>query len=107
MSGVVLIEVLWLRPVKDAWEDGPGVDAAGDLVEELGGAGWAEAVGSVPVASLTVAKLRWLASAEPENARRVATVVLPHDWLTWRLLDRPAEAVTDRGDASGTGYWSP
>jgi xylulokinase len=31
-------------------------------------------------------------------------VLLPHDWLTWRL---GADAmVTDRGDASGTGYWS-
>jgi xylulokinase len=32
--------------------------------------------------------------------------MLPHDWLTWRLAGRPAEAVTDRGEASGTGYWS-
>ena len=35
------------------------------------------------------------------------TVLLPHDWLTWRLRDRPDAATTDRGDASGTGYWSP
>jgi xylulokinase len=28
---------------------------------------------------------------------------LPHDWLTFRLSGR---LVTDRGDASGTGYWS-
>jgi xylulokinase len=34
----------------------------------------------------------------------VAQVLLPHDWLTWRLTGR---AVTDRGDASGTGWWSP
>jgi xylulokinase len=33
--------------------------------------------------------------------------MLPHDYLTWMLADRPSEAVTDRGDASGTGYWSP
>jgi len=30
--------------------------------------------------------------------------VLPHDWLTYSLTGR---FVTDRGDASGTGYWSP
>ena len=41
--------------------------------------------GSVPVASLTVTKLRWLADHEPEQAARVAAVALPHDWLTWRL----------------------
>ena len=34
----------------------------------------------------------------------VAHVLLPHDWLTWRLT---GELATDRGDASGTGYWSP
>jgi xylulokinase len=34
---------------------------------------------------------------------------LPHDWLTWRLADsgQLADLMTDRGDASGTGYWSP
>jgi xylulokinase len=31
-------------------------------------------------------------------------VLLPHDWLTSRLTGR---RTTDRGDASGTGYWSP
>ena len=31
-------------------------------------------------------------------------VMLPHDWLAWRLT---GEYGTDRGDASGTGYWSP
>jgi xylulokinase len=39
----------------------------------------------------------------------VAAVCLPHDWLTWRLAGAAGlEALaTDRGDASGTGYWSP
>src|SRR5205823_338708 len=32
---------------------------------------------------------------------------LPHDYLTWRLAASTAGPVTDRGDASGTGYWSP
>ena len=30
-------------------------------------------------------KLRWLAGHEPERAARTAAVMLPHDWLTWRL----------------------
>ncbi len=90
------------------WNDVRSARAARDLVTELGGARpWAEAVGSVPVASFTVTKLRWLAEQEPENADRVRSVVLPHDWLTSRLLTAGAELVTDRGDASGTGYWSP
>ncbi|MFC4058500.1 xylulokinase [Planomonospora corallina] len=99
--------------VRDAllWNDTRSAKAAADLVTELGGpAAWAEAVGSVPVASFTVTKLRWLAEHEPEHARRTASVCLPHDWLTWRLRGGAATGaglVTDRGDASGTGYWSP
>jgi xylulokinase len=97
------------------WNDNRSGGAAGDLVEELGGgSAWAEAVGSVPVASFTISKLRWMAEHESESASRTTEVVLPHDWLTARLIDqtggpavRPGSATTDRGDASGTGYWSP
>ncbi len=90
------------------WNDTRSAPDADDLIAELGGpAAWADAVGVVPVASFTVSKVRWLARVEPENAARTARVMLPHDYLTWALAGRPAEAVTDRGDASGTGYWSP
>ncbi|SDM09255.1 xylulokinase [Nonomuraea maritima] len=119
-SGEVVREAL-------LWNDTRSAAAAEQLVAELGGPqAWADAVGSVPVASFTVTKLRWLAEHEPDNARRTAAVCLPHDWLTWRLMgalasgvpfgveawqDAPRppldQLVTDRGDASGTGYWSP
>lgn len=94
------------------WNDTRSAQAATDLVAELGGPeAWADAVGSVPVASFTITKLRWLAEHEPESAARTAQVLLPHDWLTWRLggggEPGAADPVTDRGDASGTGYWSP
>ena len=96
------------------WNDTRSAAAARDLIAELGEgdeaagrAAWADAVGSVPVASLTITKLRWLADHEPENARRVAAVCLPHDWLTWRLsgAESPETLTTDRSDASGTGYF--
>ncbi len=108
--------------VRDAllWNDTRSADAAVDLIRELGdgdlaagGVAWAQAIGSVPVASLTVTKLRWLRDNEPENAAKVAAVCLPHDWLTWRLAGYgPGNAdfsalTTDRSDVSGTGYWSP
>ncbi len=96
------------------WNDTRSAAAARDLIAELGEgdeaagrAAWADAVGSVPVASLTVTKLRWLADHEPENARRIAAVCLPHDWLTWRLSGAASleTLTTDRSDASGTGYF--
>ncbi|SOD72965.1 xylulokinase [Jatrophihabitans sp. GAS493] len=104
--------------VRDAllWNDTRSSGAARDLISDLGGAqAWADAVGSVPVASYTVTKLRWLQDHEPANAARTAAVCLPHDWLTWRLagaegIEGPESLeslTTDRGDASGTGYWSP
>ncbi len=98
--------------VRDAllWNDTRSAGASRDLIAELGGPGaWVDAVGIVPVASFTVTKLRWLAEHEPEEAGRVATVVLPHDWLTGMVL-RAGEGferwTSDRGDTSGTGYWA-
>ncbi|KID32142.1 xylulokinase [Prauserella rugosa] len=97
-----------VRPAS-LWNDLAPASAAEELVTELGPQQWAEAVGSVPRASFTVAKLRWLAESEPDSAARTAAVCLPHDYLTWRLAGSgdPARVTTDRGDASGTGYWSP
>ena len=94
-----------LRPAK-LWNDTESAPDTGMLLAALPGgqAGWAAACGSVPLPSFTIAKLHWLHRCEPETFRRVATVLLPHDWLTFRLTGR---RTTDRGDASGTGYWSP
>jgi xylulokinase len=90
------------------WNDVRSADAALALVGELGGPrAWAKAVGVVPLAAVTVAKLRWLADNEPKHADRTAAVCLPHDWLTWRLRGDAdiATLTTDRSDASGTGYY--
>jgi xylulokinase len=95
------------------WNDTRSAQAALDLIAEVGAADFAKRTGSVPVASFTITKLRWLADAEPENAARVAAVALPHDWLTWRLRgfgpENPVltELTTDRSDASGTSYFNP
>ncbi|UUE20019.1 xylulokinase [Microbacterium sp. J1-1] len=108
--------------IRDAllWNDTRSAEAAADLVAEFGAQELAERTNVMPVASFTISKLRWLRDHEPENAARVAAVALPHDWLTWRLRGYgPAGAesaplgpaldqlVTDRSDASGTGYWNP
>jgi xylulokinase len=92
-----------LRPAK-LWNDTESATDAAALVDALGADAWAAACGSVPVASFTITKLRWLRRCEPEAFRRVARVLLPHDWLTAQLTGR---STTDRGDVSGTGWWSP
>jgi xylulokinase len=100
--------------IRDAllWNDTRSGGAAEALRDEIGREAYAARTGLVPVASFTASKLRWLRDAEPENAKRVAAVALPHDWLTWRLRGYGpggdlAELTTDRSDASGTAYWSP
>ena len=67
------------------WNDTRSAQAATDLIDEVGAEAFAQRTGTVPVASFTITKLRWLRDHEPENAARVAAVALPHDWLTWRL----------------------
>lgn len=95
--------------IRDAllWNDTRSAPSAADLVSELGAETWANGTGSVPVASYTVTKLRWLADHEPDNAKRIAAICLPHDWLTWRASGSSAfqDLITDRSDASGTGYF--
>jgi xylulokinase len=93
------------------WNDTSSADATVELISELGGPSeWVAAIGSVPVPSFTVTKLRWVRRAAADAAARASAVVLPHDWLTHRLAAdrRGIDGIsTDRGDASGTGWWSP
>jgi xylulokinase len=91
-----------LRAAK-LWNDTESAPDAEWLRKQLGDEDWARACGSVPVAAFTIAKLSWLHRSEPDTWTRVRRVCLPHDWLTFRLS---GELVTDRGDASGTGYFS-
>ena len=95
------------EPVFDAllWNDTRSAAAADDLIAELGGpAACADTVGSVLVASFTSTKLRWLRDHEPEAAARVRRVLLPHDYVSRHVSG--GDPFTDRGDASGTGYFS-
>jgi len=94
-----------VRPAK-LWNDTESAPDAGWLVKNVpgGASALAAATGSVPVAAFTVTKLSWLHRSEPEAWKRLAHVLLPHDWLTMKLT---GDLTTDRGDASGTGYFDP
>jgi xylulokinase len=92
-----------LRPAM-LWNDTRAASDAAELVEAFGGSSrWAARIGVVPVASFTASKWAWLRRREPEVAKRTAAIRLPHDFLTERLC---GQGVTDRGDASGTAWWS-
>src|ERR1700677_4057933 len=88
------------------WNDVRSAPQARALITELGGPRrWAQLTGSVPTASFTVTKLRWLAEREPDAAARTAYVLLPHDWLTWRLAagGRSADGGSIGSGSAGTG----
>ena len=92
------------------WNDTRSAKEADDLNREVGGDPViARKVGSKLVASFTASKVRWMADHEPQNASRVASVALPHDWLSWQLQGGKdlSKLFTDRSDASGTGYFDP
>ncbi|MCF3964560.1 FGGY family carbohydrate kinase, partial [Streptomyces fuscigenes] len=94
------------RPLRPAmlWNDTRSAPQAAALTEALGGPeAWAARTGSVPVASITATKWQWLREHEPDTARAAAAIRLPHDFLTERLS---GAAVTDPGDASGTGWYA-
>jgi xylulokinase len=95
------------EPVHDAllWNDTRSADQAVELVAELGGPqACADVIGSVLVASFTSTKLRWLRDHQPDAASRTHEVLLPHDYVSRHVTG--GDAFTDRGDASGTGYFS-
>lgn len=108
-QAAALIERLGTSPAAPA-EDGEPEDAIA-----RGKQRWVKAVGSSPVASYTLTKVAWVAENEPENAKRIAAICLPHDWLSWRIAgygpvapgeDAHLDALfTDRSDASGTIYY--
>ena len=116
--GMVLLDQQG-RVVRNAllWNDTRSAGEAQEIIDEFGAEYLANWTGSVPVASFTSTKLRWVLNHEPENAARVAAVCLPHDYLSWRLAGYGPEGesqfgpdltklATDASDASGTGYFS-
>jgi len=91
------------HPVRPAplWNNSEAAEDARRLNDQ---ADFATLVGSRLVASFTIAKLAHLARTEPADLDRTTSAGLPHDWLNFKLTGTLA---TDRGDASGTGWWSP
>jgi xylulokinase len=105
MQGLVVLdgEANVIRPAKLHGDAEVGRYAE-SLVEAFGGPQqWVEACGVVPDSTSSVAKLAWLRGQAPDDFARIAKVMSPHDYLTFRLSRK---VVTDRGDASTSGFFS-
>ena len=90
-----------IRPAK-LWNDTTSTPELLELRDAIGDQTLIARTGSLPTAAFTLSKVAWLARHEPANFDRVTAMMLPHDYLTYRLTGR---AVTDRSEASGTAYF--
>ncbi len=88
-----------IRPAK-LWCDTSTVAECDEITEKLGGMKKTiRALGNAVLPGFTASKILWLKKHEPKNYQRLATVLLPHDYLNFWLT---GEKVMEYGDASGT-----
>lgn len=88
-----------IRPAK-LWCDTSTAAECDEITEKLGGLKKAiRALGNAVLPGFTASKILWLKKHEPKNYQRLATVLLPHDYLNYWLT---GEKVMEYGDASGT-----
>ncbi len=88
-----------IRPAK-LWCDTSTAPQCETLIGRLGGpARTIELLGNSIPAGFTASKILWLKEHEPGNFARLATVLLPHDYLAYWLTGR---RHMEWGDASGT-----
>ena len=88
-----------IRPAK-LWCDTSTAAECAQITETLGGLKKTlKALGNVVSPGFTAAKILWLKNHEPKNFARLATVLLPHDYLNFWLT---GDKVMEYGDASGT-----
>src|SRR6266436_10193410 len=88
-----------IRPAK-LWCDTSTSAECEEIMERIGGfKKTIRALGNAVLPGFTASKILWLKKNEPENYQRLATVLLPHDYLNFWLT---GEKVMEYGDASGT-----
>jgi xylulokinase len=100
-----------IRPAK-LWCDTATTAECEEMTATLGGAKKTiRTLGNAILPGFTASKILWLKKHEPKNYQRLATVLLPHDYLNFWLS---GEKVMEYGDASGTALldvrkrkWSP
>src|ERR1044071_9869938 len=91
-----------IRPAK-LWCDTSTAAECEEIMSKLGGQKETiKAIGNAVPPGFTASKILWLKKHEPQNFKRLATVLLPHDYLNFWLT---GERVMEYGDASGTALF--
>jgi xylulokinase len=88
-----------IRPAK-LWCDTSTTAECDEITQELGGfKKTVRQLGNAVLPGFTASKILWLKNHEPKNFERLASVLLPHDYLNFWLT---GEKTMEYGDASGT-----
>jgi xylulokinase len=101
MHGAVLLDSGG-QPLRPAilWNDTRATPECADMLAAAPDAG--ERAGAPPMAGFTAPKLLWVARHEPDIHGRIASILLPKDYLGFRMH---GHRVTDPSDASGTSWF--
>jgi len=100
MHGLVALDAqdAVIRPAI-LWNDGRTAQETAYLNGSVGRSVLSERTANIAFAGFTAPKLLWMQKNEPELFRRIAKIMLPKDYLVYRMTGVHA---TDFSDASGT-----
>ncbi len=85
------------------WNDTSTVEECKIITEAAGGADKVvEALGNLMLPGFTAPKILWLKRHKPEAFANLKYIMLPHDYLNWKLT---GEYVMEFGDSSGTALF--
>lgn len=103
MHGTVLIdadgEVLHPAII---WADGRSSDFLQPLVDGVGQSAFVQTTGTLPAVGFVGPTLLWLQAHMPDLLARAYKVLLPKDYIHYRLTDQP---TTEPSDAAGTALF--
>src|SRR5215207_8891759 len=100
MHGLVALDAAGevIRPAI-LWNDGRTAAECAEIEERVGLERLIALTGNRALTGFTAPKLLWLREHEPESYARIARIMLPKDYVRWRLC---GEHAIDMADASGT-----
>ncbi len=81
------------------WNDGRSEKETNYLNEHIGKEKLTEYTGNIAFAGFTAPKILWMKNNEPDNFCRIYKIMLPKDYIVYKLTNN---FVTDVSDASGT-----
>ncbi len=86
------------------WNDTSTEKQCREIIEKAGGEKRVlELTGNNVLPGYTIPKVLWLKENEPQNYRRLRTILLPHDYINFYLT---GHKKVEAGDSSGTAYFN-